>query len=365
MFAGGCEELDWTLSVLFDGMGAMSTRLQRHAAEGLARLRHEARRLRHRRRRRRRRAGGARARQGARREESTARSPATARPPTASTWWRRRAKARRAACGMALADGEGADRLHQPARHLDADRRRARDRGDPRGVRHRRQMPADRGDEVADRPFARRDRRAGDDLLPADDAERLHLRERQHRRARPEIRRHADRARAARRRRAQHACSPTRSASAAPTPRWCSSATPVEDARHEQSDGRQARPDHGRRQRSLDRLGHRQAARGGGRRARLHLSGRAFRQAREAARHLARLDHALSLRRGGSSLHAGRLRRASHGLGQPRLRRPRHRLLRQGGAEGPLRRHVARELLPHHADLLLLVHRGGAAWRRR
>src|SRR5258705_11180468 len=26
MFAGGCEELDWTLSVLFDAMGAMSTR---------------------------------------------------------------------------------------------------------------------------------------------------------------------------------------------------------------------------------------------------------------------------------------------------------------------------------------------------
>jgi 3-oxoacyl-[acyl-carrier-protein] synthase-1 len=25
IFAGGCEELDWTLSVLFDGMGAMST----------------------------------------------------------------------------------------------------------------------------------------------------------------------------------------------------------------------------------------------------------------------------------------------------------------------------------------------------
>ena len=31
MFAGGCEELDWTLSVLFDAMGAMSTQLQRHA----------------------------------------------------------------------------------------------------------------------------------------------------------------------------------------------------------------------------------------------------------------------------------------------------------------------------------------------
>ena len=40
---------------------------------------------------------------------------------------------------------------------------------------------------------------------------------------------------------------------------------------------------------------------------------------------------------------AGRLRRAARDLGQPRLRRPRHRLLRQGGAEGPLRRHVARE----------------------
>jgi 3-oxoacyl-[acyl-carrier-protein] synthase-1 len=26
MFAGGCEELDWTLSVLFDGMGALSTK---------------------------------------------------------------------------------------------------------------------------------------------------------------------------------------------------------------------------------------------------------------------------------------------------------------------------------------------------
>ncbi|WP_275576388.1 beta-ketoacyl synthase N-terminal-like domain-containing protein, partial [Stenotrophomonas maltophilia] len=25
-FAGGCEELDWTLSVLFDAMGAMSSK---------------------------------------------------------------------------------------------------------------------------------------------------------------------------------------------------------------------------------------------------------------------------------------------------------------------------------------------------
>ena len=69
MFAGGCEELDWTLSVLFDGMGAMSIGLQRHAAEGVARLRCQARRFRHRRRRRRGGGRGARARQGARRED--------------------------------------------------------------------------------------------------------------------------------------------------------------------------------------------------------------------------------------------------------------------------------------------------------
>ena len=69
IFAGGCEELDWTLSVLFDGMGAMSTGFNDDAAQGLARLRHEARRLRHRRRRRRGRGGGAGARQGARRQD--------------------------------------------------------------------------------------------------------------------------------------------------------------------------------------------------------------------------------------------------------------------------------------------------------
>ena len=45
---------------------------------------------------------------------------------------------------MALVDREGADRLHQSARHLDAGRRREGDRGDPRGVR---------------RPAARRSRR--------------------------------------------------------------------------------------------------------------------------------------------------------------------------------------------------------------
>ena len=38
---------------------------------------------------------------------------------------------------MALATVKRAGRLHQPARHLDADRRPQGDRGDPRGVRRR------------------------------------------------------------------------------------------------------------------------------------------------------------------------------------------------------------------------------------
>ena len=38
MFAGGCEELDWTLSVLFDAMGAMSSRYNDAPARRLARL---------------------------------------------------------------------------------------------------------------------------------------------------------------------------------------------------------------------------------------------------------------------------------------------------------------------------------------
>ena len=88
-------------------------------------------------------------------------------------------------------------------------------------------MPADLGDQVAHRPFAGRDRRAGGDLLHADDAERLHLRERQYREHRSGHGRHADRARAASTTRSSTACCRTASASAAPTPRSCSSAMDV------------------------------------------------------------------------------------------------------------------------------------------
>src|SRR3974390_3633135 len=33
MFAGGCEELDWTLTVLFDGMGALSSKFNNTPAK--------------------------------------------------------------------------------------------------------------------------------------------------------------------------------------------------------------------------------------------------------------------------------------------------------------------------------------------
>ena len=38
VFAGGCEELDWTMSNLVRRHGRDVVQIQRHAAEGLARL---------------------------------------------------------------------------------------------------------------------------------------------------------------------------------------------------------------------------------------------------------------------------------------------------------------------------------------
>jgi len=52
MFAGGGEELDWTLSVLFDAMGAMSSKYNDTPERGEPRLRQGSRRLRDLRRRR-------------------------------------------------------------------------------------------------------------------------------------------------------------------------------------------------------------------------------------------------------------------------------------------------------------------------
>ncbi|MCO5612277.1 hypothetical protein L7F22_066542 [Adiantum nelumboides] len=192
------SRLDALGAVRRDGRDVVE--VQRHALPRLARLRRQPRRLRDRGRRRRAGAGGIGARQGARRAHlrrgrGLRRHLGRARHG--------RALGRRRGALHAPGDGgpEGrAHRLHQPARHLDARRRRQGDRGDPRGLRRGRRLPADLGDEVAHRPLARRDRRAGGDLLAADDEQRLHLRERAYRRTRPGLRRHADPARAPRRR---------------------------------------------------------------------------------------------------------------------------------------------------------------------
>ncbi len=80
--------------------------------------------------------------------------------------------------------------------------------------------------------------------------------------ARSGLRRHADRARAHGQCRARHACCRTASASAAPMPRWfCSVPTHDQEPWPWRSDGGQARPRHGRRQRPFHRLGHRPGAR--------------------------------------------------------------------------------------------------------
>ena len=121
MFAGGCEELDWTLSVLFDAMGAMSSKYNDTPAKAsraydkdrdgfviaggagvlvLEELEH------------------AKAR-GAKIYAEVAGYGATSDGfDMVAPSGEGAARCMR----MALDEREGADRLHQPARHLDADR---------------------------------------------------------------------------------------------------------------------------------------------------------------------------------------------------------------------------------------------------
>jgi 3-oxoacyl-[acyl-carrier-protein] synthase-1 len=77
VFAGGCEELEWELSVLFDAMGAMSSSYNDTPACWCWK-------------------NTSAPRPGAPR--FTAKSPAMARPRTATTWWLPPARARFAAC---------------------------------------------------------------------------------------------------------------------------------------------------------------------------------------------------------------------------------------------------------------------------
>ena len=109
VFAGGGEELHWGMTSHVRRDGRAVDPPQRHAGARLASVRRRPRRLRHRRRRRHAGAGGLRTRPAPAARASTPNSSATASPPTAPTWSRRAARARCAACSMALAgiDGQG------------------------------------------------------------------------------------------------------------------------------------------------------------------------------------------------------------------------------------------------------------------
>ena len=165
VFAGGGEELDWTLSVLFDAMNAMSSDFndRPEVASRAYDVDRDGFVI----------AGGAGVVVLEELEHAKARG---ARLYGELVGY----GATSDGYDMVQPSGEGAvrcmrmamnecrrDRLHQSARHLDPDRRSSRDRGDSSGIR--RQMPADQRNQIADRPFARRRRRARGDLLAADD----------------------------------------------------------------------------------------------------------------------------------------------------------------------------------------------------
>ena len=70
-----------------------------------------------------------------------------------------------------------------------------------------------------------------------------------------------------------------------------------------------------------------------------------------------------ALRRRGRRLARRGFRRARGEMGRPRFRRPLHRLFRPQRAQGPLRRHDARELRPHDGHFGVLLHRDRQARR--
>ena len=167
VFAGGSEELSWTMSNLFDAMGAMSSKYN-DTPQKASRAYDKDRDgfvI----------AGGAGVLVLEELEHAKARGAKiyaeVAGYGATSDGYDMVAPSGEGAVRcmkMALETVQGADRLHQSARHRDADRRSQGDRGDPRRVRA--EVPADFRDQVADRPFARRRRRAGGDLFAADDA---------------------------------------------------------------------------------------------------------------------------------------------------------------------------------------------------
>ena len=193
IFAGGCEELDWTLSVLFDAMGAMSSHFNQTPDK--ASRAYDADRdgfvI----------AGGAGVLVLEELEHAKARGA--------------KIYAEVAGYGatsdgddMVAPSGEGAMRcmkmalstVKAPVDYINP-HATSTPIGDLKEIEAIREVfngkcAADLGDEIAHRPFARRRRRAGGGLLAPHDEQRLHLRERQHRDSRSGVRRYADRAQA-------------------------------------------------------------------------------------------------------------------------------------------------------------------------
>ena len=375
VFAGGGEELDWTLSLLFDAMGAMSSQFNDTPAARQPRLRRQPRRLRHRRRRRRRRAGGARARQGARRQDLR----------RAHRLWRH---LRRLRHGRAL--GRGRRALHAPgARDAAASaasttstrtaprRRSATSRRSRRAARSSAtDDAADQLDQVADRPLARRRRRAGGDLLPPDAGATTSSPPRPISRPRSRAERHADRARARSTTPSSTRSCRTASASAARTPRSRSAVSTDEPRVDEHGDqGRHRRAGtlmEGKRGLVMGVANDHSIAWGIARALRAQGAELAFTYQGEA---FGRRVVPLADRSAPSIVAAAATSTTRPSLdaafaalgddwGSARLRRPRHRLFRQERADRALCRHQPRELPAHDAHLVLLLHRRGAAGGR-
>ncbi len=203
VFAGGCEELDWSLSVLFDAMGAMSSKYNDTPAtasrpydvsrDGFVI------------------AGGAGVVVLEELEHAKARGAkiygeVVGYGATSDGY------------DMVAPSGEGAERCMRMAMSTvntkvdyinpHATSTPAGDPPEIEAIRKvfgtRRQVSADFRHQGTHRPLAWCHRRAGSDLFASDDEQRFHLRERSYHRARSGVRRHADRAQAHRQRQARY-----------------------------------------------------------------------------------------------------------------------------------------------------------------
>ena len=345
MFAGGCEELDWTLSVLFDAMGAMSSKFNDtpQTASRAYDVNRDGFVI----------AGGAGVLVLEELEHAKARGAKIyaeiAGYGATSDGYDMVAPSGEGAVRcmrMALEDVQGADRLHQSARHLDAGRRSQGDRGDPRSVRRRSCPPISATKSLtghslgaagvqeaiysllmmqngficesaniekldpafADMPIVRERARRRDARLRAVELVRL--------------RRHQRLARL-------QACRRVRADGGAVPGLMHGKRGLIMGVANDHSIA----------------WGIAKALAGTWRRARLHLSGRGARQAREAAG-ANRLGSTLVLPCDVEDIASvdAVFDDDREAMGHARFPRPRHRLFRQERAEGPLRRHDARRI---------------------